>query len=106
MLTDSQMRIAAKKFAAEWNGRGYEKGETHAFWINLLRTVSGVAEPEVLKLADLPEEYHRLSFLTDTRKAHQANDKAVMKAYGYAPNRTEPEIVADLMKRYLELTAR
>ena len=46
MLTDAQQRNAAKKFAAEWEGRGYEKGETHAFWINLLRAVLGVAEPE------------------------------------------------------------
>ena len=46
MLTDAQQRSAAKKFAAEWEGRGYEKGETHAFWINLLRAVLGVAEPE------------------------------------------------------------
>ena len=46
MLTDAQQRSAAKKFAAEWQGRGYEKGETHAFWINLLRAVLGVAEPE------------------------------------------------------------
>ena len=46
MLTDVQQRNAAKKFAAEWAGRGYEKGETHAFWINLLRAVFGIAEPE------------------------------------------------------------
>ncbi len=46
MLTDAQQRSAAKKFAAEWEGRGYEKGETHSFWINLLRTVLGIAEPE------------------------------------------------------------
>ncbi|MBE6365684.1 MAG: class I SAM-dependent DNA methyltransferase [Lentisphaerae bacterium] len=45
-MTDAQQRNAAKKFAAEWQGRGYEKGETHAFWINLLRAVLGVAEPE------------------------------------------------------------
>ena len=54
-------------------------------------------------LADL---YDEATMPPELRKAHQANDKAVMKAYGYAPNRTEPEIVADLMKRYLELTAR
>ena len=162
MLTDAQQRNAAKKFAAEWEGRGYEKGETHAFWMELLQTVCGVVnpaqfitfesqvvlghtsfidayipetrvmieqkskdidltkpakqsdgsmltpyqqakrysdelelskkpryivvcnfqefhihdmehphnEPEVLKLADLPKEYYRLSFLTDTHKAH------------------------------------
>lgn len=46
MLSDALQRAAAKKFAAEWKDRGYEKGETHAFWINLLRVVLGVAEPE------------------------------------------------------------
>ena len=162
MLTDAQQRNAAKKFAAEWEGRGYEKGETHAFWMELLQTVCGVVNPaqfitfesqvqlghtsfvdayipetkvmieqksldidlnkpakqsdgsiltpyqqakryadqlpnsqrpryivvcnfqnfhvhdmerphdapEVIQLADLPKEYHRLSFLTDINKAH------------------------------------
>ena len=35
--------------------------------------------------------------------AHAANDAAVMKAYGYAPTMTEPEIVADLMRRYQKI---
>ena len=52
-------------------------------------------------LADL---YDEATMPPELRKAHQANDKAVMKAYGYAPSMTEPEIVADLMKRYQELT--
>lgn len=59
MLTDAQQRNAAKKFAAEWQGRGYEKGETHAFWINLLRAVLGVAEPEIV--ADLMKRYQELT---------------------------------------------
>ena len=45
MLTDAQRRSAAKKFVEEWNGRGYEKGETHAFWLELLQMVCGVANP-------------------------------------------------------------
>ena len=52
-------------------------------------------------LADL---YDEATMPPELRKAHQANDKAVMKAYGYAHTMTEPEIVADLMKRYQELT--
>ena len=51
-------------------------------------------------LADL---YDPLTMPIELRKAHAANDAAVMKAYGYAPTMTEPEIVADLMKRYQEL---
>ena len=39
----------------------------------------------------------------DLRRAHRENDRAVMKAYGFAPNLTEPEIVAELMKRYQAL---
>ena len=45
MLTDAQQRNAAKKFAAEWKGRGYEKGETHAFWLELLHDICGVKNP-------------------------------------------------------------
>ena len=162
MKSDVKQRNAAKKFAAEWTGKGYEKGETHAFWMDLLQTVCGVINPaqfitfeyqaqlehtsfvdayipetkvmieqksldidlnkpakqsdgsiltpyqqakryadqlpnsqrpryivvcnfqtfhvhdmehphdapEVIQLADLPKEYHRLSFLTDINKAH------------------------------------
>ena len=39
----------------------------------------------------------------DLRKAHEANDKAVMAAYGFNAKLTEPEIVAELFKRYQEL---
>ena len=54
-------------------------------------------------LADL---YDETTMPIELRKAHQANDKAVMKAYGYKTGMSEPEIVADLMKRYQELTAK
>lgn len=37
--------------------------------------------------------------------AHQANDRAVLKAYGFSATMTEPEIVAELMKLYQKLTA-
>ena len=35
----------ARKFAEEWKGRGYEKGESQIFWISLLQDVYGVEEP-------------------------------------------------------------
>lgn len=37
-------------------------------------------------------------------KAHKANDKAVMKAYGFKNDMSESAIVAELMKMYQELT--
>ncbi len=93
-------------------------------------------EPEEILLENLPKDYNRLSFLTDIktenikkeqelsvkagesdlydnvtmpielRKAHEQNDIAVMKAYGFKLNMTESEIVAELMKMYKKLTER
>ena len=41
-----EQKKAAKKFADDWKGRGYEKGESQPFWMALLRSVFGIAEPE------------------------------------------------------------
>ena len=41
---------------------------------------------------------------SELRKAHEANDKAVMQAYGFDPKMTEDEIVAELFKLYQKLT--
>ncbi len=48
-------------------------------------------------LADL---YDPVLMPVELRKAHQANDRAVMDAYGFALAMTEPEIVAELFNRY------
>lgn len=40
----------------------------------------------------------------ELKAAHEANDRAVMDAYGFAYDMTEPEIVAELMKMYQALT--
>ena len=53
-------------------------------------------------LADL---YDELTMPPELRKAHQANDKAVMQAYGFwGKLNTESECVAELMKMYQKLT--
>ena len=40
----------------------------------------------------------------ELRTAHRANDAAVMEAYGFRKDMTEPEIVAELFKMYQKLT--
>ena len=45
-MTDVQQRQAAKEFAEFWKGKGYEKGESQTFWLNLLRDVYGVEKPQ------------------------------------------------------------
>ena len=47
-MTDVKQRAAAKKFAADWKDKGYEKGQSHSFWLSLLRDVYGVEHPEQL----------------------------------------------------------
>ena len=55
-------------------------------------------------LADL---YDELTMPNELRKAHQANDKAVMQAYGFLGKvKTESECVAELMKMYQKLTSK
>ena len=53
----------------------------------------------------LAQLYGENSFLfPELVKAHQANDRAVMEAYGFAKDMTESEIVAELFKMYEKLT--
>ena len=52
-------------------------------------------------LADL---YDDLTMPTELRRAHNANDAAVLDAYGFPKDATESEIVARLFKMYQELT--
>ena len=45
-MAEVKQRAAAKKFVEDWTGKGYEKGESQKFWIQLLREVLGVKNPE------------------------------------------------------------
>ena len=55
-------------------------------------------------LADL---YDEIAMPPELRKAHQANDKAVMQAYGFwGKLNTESACVAELMKMYQKLTTK
>lgn len=53
--------------------------------------------------ASLADLYDDFSMPPDLRKAHQANDKAVLQAYGLPVDTTESEIVACLFKMYENL---
>lgn len=45
MATDTKQRQAAKAFVKDWLGKGYEKGETARFWMDLLGRVYGITNP-------------------------------------------------------------
>ena len=44
-MKEMQIRKAAKEFSEYWANRGYEKGESQPFWIELLGNVFGVNNP-------------------------------------------------------------
>lgn len=44
-MMDSKQRLAAKSFVQSWTGKGYEKGESQPFWLQLLGEVLGVEHP-------------------------------------------------------------
>ena len=71
------------------------------------QTAQGILDARDLypdsSLADL---YDPLTMPPELRKAHTANDIAVMKAYGFSTKMTEAECVAELMKMYEALTAK
>ena len=52
-------------------------------------------------LADL---YDENTMPVELRRAHQANDKAVMEAYGFNPSMSESQIVAELFKMYQKMS--
>lgn len=54
----------------------------------------------------LSEMYDPLTMPVELRKAHEANDKAVLKAYGLKPSATEEEIVQHLFEMYEELMSK
>ena len=70
------------------------------------QTAQGILDARALypdsSLADL---YDPLTMPPELRKAHTANDIAVMKAYGFSTKMSEADCVAELMKMYQKLTA-
>ena len=68
-------------------------------------TAQGILDARALypdsSLADL---YDEVAMPPELRKAHHANDAAVLEAYGFPKDATESDIVARLFKMYQELT--
>ena len=80
---------------------------TEAQKVRIEETAQAILDARALypdsSLADL---YDEVAMPAELRKAHQANDRAVMEAYGWTASRefTESICVAELFKMYQELT--
>ena len=113
-MTDVQQRAAAKAFIKYWTGRGDEKQETQRFWIDLLRNVYGVAEPEKAIEFEYPVKLDHISFIDgyiretrvlieqkgadiDLRRGYKQSDGSMLTPYqqarryaGYLPHDMNP----------------
>ena len=74
--------------------------------VKIEQTAQGILDARSLfpesSMADL---YDDLVMPAELRKAHRANDTAVLEAYGFPKDATESDIVARLFKMYQELTS-
>ena len=52
-----------KRFIERWQGHGDEKGETHTFWISLLRDVLGLENPDEFLIFEKRVELEHVSFI-------------------------------------------
>ena len=62
-MTEVEQKKAAKAFAEKWQGRGYEKGETQLFWVELLQTVYGVENPASYMECEVQVQLENTSFI-------------------------------------------
>ena len=44
-MTDKEQSQKAKEFAEFWKDKGYEKGQSQTFWLQLLSDVLGIEKP-------------------------------------------------------------
>ena len=69
------------------------------------KTAKGILEVrELYKDSSYDELYDPVLMPLELRKAHVANDKAVMAAYGFNTKMSEEECVSELMKMYKKLS--
>ena len=68
-------------------------------------TAQGVLDArDLFPECTLAELYNPMTMPIELRRAHRANDAAVLEAYGFPKDASESEIVARLFKMYQELT--
>ena len=65
-MVDNEQKQAARKFAAFWKDKGYEKGQSQLFWISLLRDVFGVEHPEEFIVFEEQVHLDHTSFIDGT----------------------------------------
>ena len=90
-LSWNEIRARSARFAEDWKGASYERGETQTFY-NEFFEVFGVPRKKVAIFEEL-------------RKAHTTLDLAVDRLYRKEPFETDRARVEFLLARYEQITA-
>lgn len=80
-----------KDFVKQWTGRGYEKGETHAFWLSFLRDVLSISEPEKLISFEVPVKLKHTSFID----AFLPDTKVIIEQKSLSEDITQSKVQSD-----------
>jgi hypothetical protein len=77
-MQDSKQKIAAKAFAEKWKDRGYEKGESQTFWLELLHNVLGVENPyDIITFENQVQLSHTSSKVSPNLIASPASSRCI-----------------------------
>ena len=63
IVNEKLQKIAAAAFAKKWEGRGYEKGESQTFWLELLTEVFGIENPSQFICFEQQAQLDHTSFI-------------------------------------------
>ena len=82
MTSINTRKQAAKAFVQEWSGKGYEKGETQRFWIDLLHTVFGIDNPTRILEFEIPVKTFAKDKGSDFIDAYISTTKVLIEQKG------------------------
>ena len=106
-IDNSKLKMENGKWTLSGEDLPADKKELSIFHsqLSIINTAQAILDARAKypdsSLADL---YDETLMPPELRKAHQANDRAVMAAYGFSTKMTESECVAELFKMYESLT--
>ena len=106
-IDNSKLKMENGKWTISGEDLPADKKELSIFHsqLSIINTAQAILDARAKypdsSLADL---YDETLMPPELRKAHQANDRAVMAAYGFSTKMTESECVAELFKLYESLT--
>ncbi len=106
-IDNSKLKMENGKWTISGEDLPADKKELSIFHsqLSIINTAQAILDARAKypdsSLADL---YDETLMPPELRKAHQANDRAVMAAYGFSTKMTESECVAELFKMYEKLT--